>query len=79
MIGLVPSVATMLHFGELDHAIPLGEVAEVAAAHPDVAVHVYPGAEHGFHCDARTSFHPVAARLAFDRTLGFLVRSGVVA
>ena len=42
----------MLHFGELDGAIPLEQVDEIAKAHPDVDVHVYEGAQHGFSCDA---------------------------
>ncbi|MEY2960134.1 MAG: hypothetical protein RLZZ01_2702, partial [Actinomycetota bacterium] len=77
MIELVPRVPTMLHFGELDHAIPLADVAAIAAAHPAVPVHVYPGALHGFHCDARGSFDPVSAAIAFGRTVEFLVGAGV--
>ena len=41
----------MLHFGELDGGIPLDQVDEIAKAHPDVDVHVYEGAQHGFSCD----------------------------
>lgn len=77
MIGLAPVVPTMLHFGELDHAIPLDDVSAVATAHPSVPIHVYPGAQHGFHCDARGSFDPVSAAIAFGRTVEFLVASGV--
>ena len=36
MIELQPQVPTMLHFGELDHAIPLDHVRAIAAAHPEV-------------------------------------------
>lgn len=72
-----PQVPTMLHFGELDAAIPLAEVEEVAAEHPDVIVHVYEGADHGFNCDARSSFHPTSAEIAKDRTLDFLRANGV--
>lgn len=74
---LVPAAPTMLHFGELDHAIPLDHVDAIAAAHPDVAVHVYPGAEHGFSCDARGSFEPISAVIALGRTIEFLVANGV--
>jgi carboxymethylenebutenolidase len=72
-----PKVPTMLHFGELDHAIPLDQVEAVAAAHPLVPVHVYPGAQHGFSCDARGSYHPVSAAIALGRTLEFLIEHGV--
>ncbi len=34
-----------------------------------IAVHIYDGADHGFNCDARASFHPDAAALAKRRTL----------
>ncbi len=76
-LDLEPKVPTMLHFGELDHAIPLDHVAEIRAAHPLVPVHVYDGAGHGFNCDARGSYHPLAAAVALGRTLEFLVDHGV--
>lgn len=74
---LAPKAPTMLHFGELDHAIPIDHVDAVAAAHPDVAVHVYPGAQHGFNCDARGSYDPVSAVIALGRTIDFIVGHGV--
>ena len=76
-VDRAPAVPTMLHFGELDHAIPLDDVRAVAAAHPDVPVHVYEGAQHGFSCDARGSFHPLSAAIAQGRTLEFLLDHGV--
>jgi carboxymethylenebutenolidase len=76
-VDRAPAVPTMLHFGELDHAIPLEHVREVAAAHPDVAVHVYDGAEHGFNCDARASYDPLSATIALGRTVEFLLANGV--
>jgi carboxymethylenebutenolidase len=72
-----PKAPTMLHFGALDHAIPLDQVGEIAAAHPDVPVHVYEGAQHGFSCDARGSHHPLSAAIALGRTLEFFVANGV--
>jgi carboxymethylenebutenolidase len=72
-----PAAPTMLHFGELDHAIPLEHVRAVAAAHPDVAVHVYDGAQHGFNCDARASYEPLSAAIALGRTVEFLLANGV--
>ncbi len=77
MIDRTPSVPTMLHFGELDHGIPLDQVDAIALAHPDVPVHVYPGAEHGFSCDARASHDARSAAIALGRTLEFLANHGV--
>ena len=71
-IDVTPQCPTMLHFGELDSMIPLDDVAAIAAAHSDVEVHVYDGADHGFNCDIRDSYHPDAAALAQERTTEFL-------
>ncbi len=72
-----PKVRTMLHFGELDAGIPLDQVHAVAAAHPEVPVHVYEGADHGFNCDARAQHDARSAAIALGRTLEFLAASGV--
>jgi carboxymethylenebutenolidase len=72
-----PAVPTMLHFGELDKAIPLEQVEEIMKAHPGVDVHIYEGAQHGFNCEARGSFHPLSAAIALGRTLDFFVANGV--
>lgn len=77
MIDRAPLAPVMLHFGELDHGIPVEQVEEIAAAHPDVAVHVYEGAEHGFNCDARASHDARSAAIALGRTLEFLAAHGV--
>ena len=71
-IDVAPRCPTMLHFGELDAMIPLDDVEAIAAAHPDVEVHVYDGADHGFNCDIRDSYHPSAAARAQLRTNEFL-------
>lgn len=68
----IPQAATMLHFGALDAGIPLDGVAKIQPAHPDVAVHIYEGADHGFNCDVRASFNAEAAELARQRTMEFL-------
>ena len=78
-IDRAPVAPTMLHFGELDGGIPLSDVQAVAAAHPDVIVHTYPEADHGFNCDTRASYHEASAALALERTLDFLASHGVVA
>jgi carboxymethylenebutenolidase len=71
LLDRAPAVPLQLHFGEDDHAIPLGDVAKVEAAWPEAAVYVYAGAGHGFECDQRASHHAHAARLALSRTLRF--------
>lgn len=70
-----PRCPLMLHFGETDHAIPLADVEQIKATFPDVPVHVYDGAGHGFNCDRRGSFDEQSAQLALDRTLEFLDRA----
>jgi carboxymethylenebutenolidase len=67
---LKPRIPTMLHFGEKDQHIPVAGVREVAAAHPEVEVHIYP-ADHGFNCDHRESYDASSAALAWTRTLEF--------
>jgi len=71
-IDKAPRAPTMLHFGALDQAIPLDGVHKVAERHPDVVVHIYDEAGHGFNCDARGSYHPESAASAEDRTRAFL-------
>ena len=68
---LKPKVPTLLHFGDKDQHIPVAGVKEVAAAHPEVEVHIYP-ADHGFNCDHRESYDAPSAALAWTRTLAFL-------
>jgi carboxymethylenebutenolidase len=67
-----PSCPVMLHFGANDSHIGSDQIDAVRSAHPEVEVFVYEGAEHGFNCDARASFHPSSATLARERSLAFL-------
>ncbi len=62
----------MLHFGTEDASIPMDAVAAIKAAQPDIPVHIYEGAGHGFNCDQRSSYHEAAAATARERTLAFL-------
>jgi carboxymethylenebutenolidase len=66
-----PKVPVLLHFGDQDASIPMDAVAEIRAAHPDLPLHVYEGAGHGFNCDHRGSYDEGAARLARERTMAF--------
>ncbi|MER7796731.1 dienelactone hydrolase family protein [Microbacterium sp. NPDC096154] len=69
-IGLTPRVPTQMHFGALDQGIPLEQVEELKAAHPDVEVYAY-DADHGFCCDERNRFDEAACALAGARTREF--------
>ncbi len=71
MIDEQPTHPVLLHFGELDQSIPLEGVEKVKAAHPQIPVHIYPGAGHGFSCDQRGSYDADAAKLARTRTMEF--------
>ncbi len=66
-----PQIPTLLHFGDQDSAIPMSEVEEIIAKHPQIEVHIY-SAGHGFNCDARGSYNKEAADVALSRTLNFL-------
>lgn len=67
-----PSCPMMLHFGAEDTHIGKEQVEAVRAAHPEVEIFVYEGAEHGFHCDARASYNEKQAKVAWGRSLEFL-------
>ena len=73
-VGETPTCPTMLHFGTEDAGIPMDDVDEIKTTHPDVTVHVYQGAGHGFNCDRRADYHADAAALARDRSLAHLAR-----
>jgi carboxymethylenebutenolidase len=69
-----PKVPTQLHFGEKDAGIPLSDVETIRAKRPDVEIHVYPGAQHGFHCDERASYDKASADIAWPRSLAFFAK-----
>ena len=68
---LTPNCPIQLHFGELDHGIPLSDVAAIRAAQPGIEVYVYEGAQHGFGCNARASYSHRDWELAELRSLAF--------
>jgi carboxymethylenebutenolidase len=59
-------------FGERDPYIPLSHVTQIEDSLRTLGksfeVKVYPGADHGFFCDERASYHPEAAKDAWERT-----------
>jgi len=67
-----PKRPVLYHFGEQDPHIPAGDIEKIRAADPTGTIHLYP-ADHGFNCDERASYDAASARLARERTLGFLV------
>jgi len=67
-----PNVPTQLHFGEKDAGIPMTDVETIKSKRPDVEVFVYPGAQHGFHCDERASYDKASADVAWPRSMAFL-------
>jgi dienelactone hydrolase len=73
-----PSLKTpwLGEFGDLDQSIPIAEVNSLreAAAKATVATDVdrYPEADHGFHCNDRSSFHEASSKVAWARTVQFL-------
>ena len=69
-----PLVPTQLHFGEKDAGIPLTDVETIKAKRPEVEVHIYPGAQHGFHCDERASYDKTSADIAWPRSLAFFAK-----
>ena len=79
LLPLVPALRTpwLGLFGDADAGIPIEDVERLreelaAGADVDTAVVRYPGAEHGFHCDARASYDEAAATDGWARTLAWL-------
>ena len=78
LIDLAPTLQSpyLGLFGDLDGSIPIGDVeglrSAVETAAPEAEIVRYPDANHGFHCDARSSYHEASAKDAWQRTLAFL-------
>lgn len=69
------NVPLLMHFGAADSHIPLDAVQKIAERfedNDDVEVHVYAGAEHGFNCSHRASYHQRASVEAHGNSLTFL-------
>jgi carboxymethylenebutenolidase len=65
-------------YGDQDKGIPVDDVEQLrkAAAAAPVATDIvrYPDADHGFHCDARSSYHAESAKDAWQRALDWFSR-----
>jgi carboxymethylenebutenolidase len=66
-----PKAPVMLHFGETDASIPKAHWDKIKSIHPNVPMHIYQGAGHGFSCDERASFHKPSHEQARQRTIDF--------
>lgn len=77
-LDLAPQVKCPMqfHYAGLDEHISRTDVDAVQAAMQgkDAEFHWYEGAQHGFNCWARASYHPASAALAHARSLNFLAR-----
>ena len=71
-INQKPLCPIMYHFGALDSAIPLSEVAAIKSSHPEGVFHIYEDAGHGFNCNFRKDYHEESANIASTRSLDFL-------
>jgi carboxymethylenebutenolidase len=75
LIDLAPELKTpwIGLFGDLDQSIPVADVEAlreaVAATTVPTEIVRYEQADHGFHCDARPSYHEESALDAWHRTL----------
>lgn len=78
LIQLAPQLQTpwLGLYGDADQTIPLTEVEMLRKAARTAAVPTeivrYPEADHGFHCDARPSYHESSAKDAWRRTVQWL-------
>ncbi len=70
-IDLEPKVPLEMHYGDHDTGIPLEQVEQVRARHPNVGVYLY-DAVHGFcNSDRPQNFNEAACKKASARTLEF--------
>ncbi len=67
-----PRCPAICHFGDQDPYIPVASVEEIRATRPEVSVHLYEGAGHGFNTEASKGYHPASAALARQRNAAFL-------
>ncbi len=74
-LDLAPRCATVMHYGDSDHIVPLTDIDAIKAAHPALLVHVYPGAGHAFFNPDQPTHDARAAEDAWRNTLAFLDRA----
>ena len=72
MLDSPATCPVMMHFGEADAMIPMENVDLIRVAFPDIPIFTYADAGHGFNCNVRASYNEAGAKLAQERTDGFL-------
>ena len=65
----VPNCPVQFHFGDKDHAIPMGDVQAIRDAHPDIPSFIYDDSAHGFCCDDRDVFNAGSCERTHGRAL----------
>jgi carboxymethylenebutenolidase len=74
LLELAPRCPTILHYGDRDALAPPRAIDDIRARHPAVELHVYPGAGHAFENVEQASYDPLAADLAWRRSIAFMDR-----
>ena len=70
-----PRCPVIAHIGDRDNTLPADRIAHFRAAQPNVPVHIYEGAQHGFdNANRKERYDAPAHTLARERTLEFLGR-----
>jgi len=71
-IDLAPKIPIEMHFGDRDKGIPLEQIEQLKARHPEADIYVYPG-DHGFcNSDRRDNFDEASCTKASARSLAFV-------
>lgn len=71
-LELRPRCPTMLHYGDIDHVVPIQDVKKIRAAVPGSKFHLYSGAGHAFYNPEQKMYHRDAAVIAHQRSIEFL-------
>ena len=61
-----------MHYGDLDHILPIETVRQIEANYPEVEFQIYPGAGHAFYNPEQANHNSNAAKTAYGRTIAFL-------
>lgn len=73
-LDLHPRCPTVIHYGDVDHVVPIADVERIRAVNPDVEMYVYPGAGHAFFNPEQAHYDAAAAALTWQRSGAFLDR-----
>ncbi|MGI9290403.1 MAG: dienelactone hydrolase family protein [Gammaproteobacteria bacterium] len=73
-LDLHPTCPVLYHYGEIDELIPLQTIEQIQRKRTG-HVRVWGGADHGFCCEDRPSFHKQAAKESMELTLSFFAEN----